>query len=145
MPCHETISWWYVNKDFALAMLRSTLLAARDPQIRPAVLRNALLVAQHGAGAKKCWGPAPLIIINILKVRNLSFYGGAGNHKKSAPAPSENHVEVKLMLSIGNRSIYVSVHVLMGFRGVNVIPVPFTPRFGVFSWFFVNFRAKQIG
>ena len=81
VPCHETISWWYVNKDFALAMLRSTLLAARDPQIRPAVLRNALLVAQHGAGAKKDWEPAPLKIINILKVRNLSFSNGASNHE----------------------------------------------------------------
>ncbi len=100
VPCHETISWWYVNKDFALAMLRSTLLAARDPQIRPAVLRNALLVAQHGAGAKKCWGPAPLIIINILKVRNLSFYGGAGNHKKSAPAPIGNQVSTRSSLSL---------------------------------------------
>ena len=38
------------------------------------------------------------------------------------------------MLSIGNRSMYVSVHVLMGFRGVNVIPVPFTPRFDVLLW-----------
>ena len=107
--------------------------------------RNYLLAAGHGAGAKKCWGPAPLYIINILKIRNLSFSNGASPHKKSAPAPSGNHVEVKLMLSIGNRSVYVSVHVLMGFRGVNVVPVQFTPRFGVFLWFFVNFRAKQIG
>ena len=95
--------------------------------------RNYLLAAGHGAGAKNCLGPAPLEIINSLNVRYLCFSGGASPHKKSAPAPSENHVEVKLMLSIGNRSIYVSVHVLMGFRGVNVIPVPFTPRFGVFS------------
>ena len=96
--------------------------------------RNYLLAAGHGAGAKNCLGPAPLEIINSLNVRYLCFSGGASPHKKSAPAPSGNHVEVKLMLSIGNRSIYVSVHVLMGFRGVNVIPVPFTPRFGVFSW-----------
>ena len=89
--------------------------------------RNALLGVQHGAGAKKCWGPAPLYIINILKIRNLSFHNGAGRREKSAPAPSGNHVEVKLMLSIGNRSVYVSVHVLMGFRGVNVVPIPFTP------------------
>ena len=33
------------------------------------------------------------------------------------------------MLSIGNRSMYVSVHVLMCFRGAFVLPGPFTPRF----------------
>ena len=48
---------------------------------------STILVAQHGAGAKKCWGPAPLIISNILRVNNLSFSDGAGNHENSAPAP----------------------------------------------------------
>ena len=47
---------------------------------QPAVLRNVSPVAQSGAGAKKCWGPAPLEIINILNIRNLSFSGGAGHH-----------------------------------------------------------------
>ena len=103
--------------------------------------RNYLLAAGYGAGAKNCLGPAPLEIINSLNVRYLCFSGGASPHKKSAPAPSENHVEVKLMLSIGNRSMYVSVHVLTCFCGVNVVPVPFTPRFGVFSWGYWTFGS----
>ena len=56
------------------------------------VPQNTLLIAQHGAGAKKSWGPAPLTIINILRVRILSFSSGAGNPEKTAPAPSRNLV-----------------------------------------------------
>ncbi len=41
---------------------------------------------------KKSWGPAPLTIINILRVRILSFSSGAGNPEKTAPAPSRNLV-----------------------------------------------------
>ena len=66
------------------------VLVARAHENIPAVPRNNSPVAQHGAGAKKCWGPAPLKIINILKVRSLSFSDGAGNPEKFAPAPSRD-------------------------------------------------------
>ncbi len=69
------------------AVPRNTLPVAREHKFLPAVLRRPLLVIQHGAGAKKCLGPAPLIISNILRVNNLSFSDGAGNHENSAPAP----------------------------------------------------------
>ena len=49
---------------------------------------STILVSQHGAGAKIFWGPAPQIIINSLKVKNLSFSVGAGIHEKTAPAPA---------------------------------------------------------
>ncbi len=42
---------------------------------------STILVSQHGAGAKKFWGPVPLFIINILKIRNLSFHNGTGRHE----------------------------------------------------------------
>ncbi len=42
---------------------------------------TTISVARNGAGAKKFWGPAPQIIINILKIRNLSFHDGAGRHE----------------------------------------------------------------
>ena len=67
---------------------------------RHAVPRNILLVARNGAGAKKCWGPAPQYKNNILKVRNLSFYGAAGYHKKSAPEPFGNQVSTRSSLSL---------------------------------------------
>ena len=72
---------------YRTSVLRNTLPVAREHKFLPAVLRRPLLVIQHGAGAKKCLGPAPLIISNILRVNNLSFSDGAGNHENSAPAP----------------------------------------------------------
>ena len=61
----------------------------------PVVLRKTLLVAQHGAGAKKCRGPAPRHYYKELIIRYLRNDIGAGDHEKFAPAPStgaERHV-----------------------------------------------------
>jgi len=69
-------------------------------QFFPAVQRNTLLVTRRGAGAKKGWGPAPPLKNNILKIRNLYFPEGAGNHEKSAPAPSSDQVCSRLSLSL---------------------------------------------
>ena len=74
------------------AVLRKPLPVVLDHQKSPHVLRNTLLVTRRGAGAKKCWGPAPQYNNNILKVRNLSFSNGAGHHEKFAPAPSGDQI-----------------------------------------------------
>ena len=66
------------------------VLVTRNHENMPSVPRNNSPVAQRGAGAKKCWGPAPLTIVNILRVRILSFSDGAGTPEKFAPAPSGN-------------------------------------------------------
>ena len=50
---------------------------------------------RHGAGAEKCLGPAPPLIINHLSIRNLSYSGGARLREKFAPAPSSDQVPAK--------------------------------------------------
>ncbi len=50
---------------------------------------------RHGAGAEKCLGPAPPLIINHLIIRNLSYSGGARLREKFAPAPSSDQVPAK--------------------------------------------------
>ena len=54
----------------------------------PVVLRNYLLEAGHGAGAKKCCGPAPRYYYKELIIRYLQNNIGAGDYEKFAPAPS---------------------------------------------------------
>ena len=86
--------------EIQMCRARKHFLLAREWGNLHPVPQNIRLVARNGAGAKKCWGPAPQYKNNILKVRNLSFYGAAGYHKKSAPAPFGNQVSTRSSLSL---------------------------------------------